>query len=110
MSNRRTSMKVLASEQMLIDKKLKELRNANNTLRQQQSNDMRDKMWEGLKWGFKGFGNIAKSMSQPNSNKRMKIAQMPAKRSDMDIIRHADTNMLKHAQMRQRDIRGRKIR
>ena len=110
MANRQTSMKVLANDQMLIDKRLKELRNANNTLRQQQANDMRNQMWTAIKWGFKGFGNIAKSMSNPSDNRRMKISQMPAKRSDIDIVRHANVSGLKHPQMRQRDIRGRKIK
>lgn len=103
----RLSKQDLVVQQQIISDKARELRNANKTLRAQQAATMREQMWKGIKWGFEGFNNIAKSLNNPNDPRRMKIAQMPAKRSDIDIVRHADIGGLKHPGLRNRDIRGR---
>ena len=103
----RLSNQELATQQQILSDKAKELRNANKTLRTQQASTMREQMWKGIKWGFEGFNNIAKSLNNPSDSRRMKIAQMPAKRSDIDIVRHADIGGLKHPGLRNRDIRGR---
>lgn len=57
-----------------------------------------------------GFGNIVKSLSSPSTKRRIKISQMPSRRRDIDIVRHATSNRLKASDLRNRDIRGRKIK
>ncbi len=72
---------------------------------------------DGLKLGQKvigsfgrGIHNIAESLSHPSDKRRPRISQLPAKRSDMDLSRSANLDLLKTREMRRRDIRGRLIK
>lgn len=91
-----------------LEQKLKELREAKKVVQVNNANNTRERMWGAVKWGFKGFGNIAKSLNSPSDSRRMKIAQMPARRRDMDIVRSANQNLLKHPGLRGQTIQGKK--
>lgn len=111
MFQRKTSIRQQQAElDNQLEAKLKELREAKKVVQVANAQNTRERMWGAVKWGFKGFGNIAKSLNSPNDSRRMKIAQMPARRRDMDIVRNANQSMLKHPALRGRTIQGKKIK
>lgn len=81
------------------------------TLEEQKNNQNNNPQSMGRKtlgWIGTGFSNIAQSLNSPSDRRRMRIAQMPMKRSDMDIVRKADLHSLKDPSIRNMDIRGKR--
>jgi hypothetical protein len=72
-----------------------------------------DQNRESLKTGIKAIGKglamAGKSLATPSTSKRPKIAQMPGRRSEMDIVRNADVNSLKAEGLQGTDIRGKQV-
>lgn len=87
----------------------RKLDNSLNDQKSQQQQQARNIGQRAIHWIGTGFGNIAQSLNNPSDKRRPRIAQMPGRMSDMDIIRHPNLNLLKQANLRNRDIRGRKV-
>lgn len=65
--------------------------------------------WKIVKQGWDGVVNVARSMNTPNTNRRPKISQLPGHRSDIDISKNADLRSLVSPNLRNRDIRGKRV-
>jgi len=61
-----------------------------------------------IKMMGRGFSDIGKSLSTPETKQRPRISQMPGKRSEMGITTKIDLNFLKDPSLRNQDIRGNK--
>jgi hypothetical protein len=77
--------------------------------KREESKELREQGKKALKWVVHGFGNIANSLNNPSDSRRMRISQMPGKRSDIDIVRNATPGKLKDPAMENMDIRGKLI-
>jgi hypothetical protein len=63
------------------------------------------------KMAKRGLGNIEKSLNSPSDNRRPRISQMPARRSDIGIVNvriNSSLEYLKPPELRGQNISGRK--
>ena len=82
-----------------VDKRLRRLERGGDDIGTQRRTGM-----QVVKGIGRGFGDIAKSLATPTTNKRPRIAQLPLR--DADISQPIDLEKLKHPSLRGKSIRG----
>ena len=105
-SNKQTMLQNQINEQEYLHTKYLQMLEAEKLNEQKRKGGM---AWKIVKQGWDGVVNVARSMNTPNTNRRPKISQLPAHRSDMDISKNADLRSLVSPNLRKRDIRGKRV-